>query len=75
MSRTKDQISKMIDHMSRVGSISQREAYLEYGVQGFSARISDIRKFLPLKAERRMNPVTGQRYSRYSIDKSYLSAQ
>ena len=66
--KTADQISKMIAHMSRVGSISQREAYLEYGVQGFSARISDIRKFLPLKAERRTNPVTGQKYSRYSIE-------
>jgi hypothetical protein len=40
-------------------------------VQGFSARISDIRKFMPLKAERKRNPVTGQRYTRYSLDGQY----
>lgn len=71
MAKTDDQISKIIAHMVRVGSISQREAYLEYGVQGFSARISDIRKFMPLKAERRRNPVTGQKYTRYSIDNTH----
>lgn len=71
MAETTDQISKMIAHMQRNGSISQREAYIEYGVQGFSARISDIRKFIPLKAERRRNPVTGQRYTRYSLDGQY----
>jgi hypothetical protein len=71
MAKTDDQISKMIGHMKRNGSISQREAYIEYGVQGFSARISDIRKFMPLKAERRRNPVTGQRYTRYSLDGQY----
>jgi len=67
--KTGDQISKLINHMVRNGSISQREAYLEYGVQNFSARISDIRKFIPLKGEARRNPVTGQRYTRYSIDR------
>lgn len=71
MAKTDDQISKMIAHMKRNGSISQREAYIEYGVQGFSARISDIRKFIPLKAERKRNPVTGQRYTRYSLDGQY----
>jgi hypothetical protein len=71
MAKTDDQITKMIGHMVRNGSISQREAYIEYNVQGFSARISDIRKLMPLKAERRRNPVTGQRYTRYSLDGQY----
>ena len=71
MATANDQISKLIAHMKHNGSISQREAYIEYGVQGFSARISDIRKFIPLKAERRRNPVTGQRYTRYSLDGQY----
>jgi hypothetical protein len=71
MAYKSDQITKIINHMIHVGSISQREAYLEYGVQNFSARISDIRKLIPLKGEVRRNPVTGQKYTRYSLDGQY----
>lgn len=63
------QVEKLIDHMRDVGPISQREAYLEYDIQSFHRRLSDIRQLgMNLKAYPKKNPVTGQYYTRYGLE-------
>ena len=63
------QVEKLIDHMRDVGPISQREAYLEYDIQSFHRRLSDIRQLgMNLKAYPKKNPVTGQHYTRYGLE-------
>ena len=63
------QVEQLIQHLDAIGSITQREAYLEYNIQSFHRRLSDLRAMgLHLKAEQKKNPVTGQDYTRYSWD-------
>ena len=63
------QVDKLIKHLDTIGSITQREAYLEYDIQSFHRRLSDIRAMgLHLKAVPKNNPVTGQEYTRYYWD-------
>ena len=62
------QVEKLLDHMQKIGPISQREAYLEYDIQSFHRRLSDIRQMgIELEAYPKTNPVTGQSYTRYGI--------
>ncbi len=62
------QVDKLMSHMTNIGPISQREAYLEYDIQSFHRRLSDIRQLgVKLKAVSKVNPVTGQDYTRYEI--------
>ena len=63
------QVQKIINHIKKHGSITQRDAYIDYGVQQFSARLVDIKDMgYNIKSERRTHPTTGQQYSRYSFD-------
>lgn len=64
-----NQCEKILDHIRRNGSITQREAYLDHSIQSFTRRISDLRELgYNLRVEARLNPVTGQEYSRYFLD-------
>lgn len=63
------QVEKLLHHMRAIGPISQREAYLEYDIQSFHRRLSDIRALgYDLKPIPKTNPVTGQTYTRYGIN-------
>jgi hypothetical protein len=56
-------------HMRRAGSISQREALIDYSVQSLTKRISELRaNGYKIKSEKRLHPTTGQRYVRYVLD-------
>lgn len=69
------QVEKLLNHMRKIGPISQRDAYLEYDIQSFHRRLSDIREMgIKLKATPKVNPVTGQEYTRYSIEKDVVFA-
>lgn len=62
------QNSLILDHMRRTGSITQREALLDYSVQSLTKRISELRqRGYKIKSEKRQHPTTGQRYVRYVL--------
>lgn len=64
------QVQKIIEHMKKNGSITQREAYIDYGVQSFHRRMTDIAdQGISYRQERRSHPVTGQSYTRYYLVK------
>lgn len=57
-------------HMNRAGSISARDAFDDYGITSASLarRICDIEaEGYKVKRDRRVHPVTDQRYTRYSL--------
>ena len=58
----------IINHMLRTGSITQREALLDYSIQSLTKRISELRnRGYKIKSEKREHPTTGQRYVRYVL--------
>lgn len=62
------QVEQILAHIKQAGSISQREAMLEYSIQSFTRRIADIREMgINLVGETKRHPVTGQEYTRYSL--------
>lgn len=64
------QNEQLLKHMKRIGGISQREAMLEYNVQSLTRRIADLRKAgFKIKTVFKHNPITGQRYARYTLGK------
>lgn len=62
------QNSLILNHMRRTGSITQREAMLDYSIQSLTKRISELRSLgVKIKSEKRQHPTTGQRYVRYVL--------
>lgn len=67
--KSETQLDKMLKHMRRTGSITQREAYMDYGVQSFHRRIADLRQLgYRLRGEPRVHPTSGQSYTRYFLE-------
>lgn len=62
------QNDKIIKHIKATGSISQREAILDYSVQSLTKRISELREagYNIIRKDHK-HPVTGQRYARYEF--------
>ena len=62
------QTQQILKHINKAGSISQREAYLDYGIQSFHRRLTDLREegYL-IVGEEKFHPVTRQKYTRYSV--------
>lgn len=64
------QTSMILDHMKRAGSITMREALLDYSIQSLTKRISELRQAgYKIKTEHKFHPTTGQRYARYKLIK------
>lgn len=62
------QNEKILNHIQVHGSISQREAFIDYGVQAFTRRIKDLRENgYDLVRVRKHHPTTGQVYARFYI--------
>src|SRR4051794_34997029 len=62
------QTQKIINHLKKNGSITQREAFLDYSIQSFTKRISELRELgYKIVGERRRHPVTKQEYTRYKL--------
>lgn len=62
---------KIILHMQKAGSISARDAFTDLDITSASLtrRITDITEAgIPIKRASKINPATGKRYTRYSID-------
>ena len=68
------QCEKILEHIKKNGSISQREAYIDYGIQSFHRRLSDLRAAgYKLIGVAKRHPTTGQEYTRYHIAPGYLA--
>ena len=66
--KTMTQVYKIIKHILITGSITQREAIIEYGTQSFHRRIADVREAgFPLINKQKINPVTQAPYTRYEF--------
>lgn len=58
----------ILNHLVRTGSITQREALIDYSIQSLTKRISELRGYgYKIKSEKRQHPTTGQRYVRYVL--------
>lgn len=58
----------ILQHMRKNGSISQREAMLDYSIQSLTRRIADLREAgWDIVTEYKTHPVTKQRYARYKF--------
>lgn len=67
--RTKmTQLEKILNHIEKNGSITQREAYLDYSIQSFHRRIADLRASgHDIVGVQKFHPTTGQEYTRYYL--------
>lgn len=62
------QNDKILNHMRKNGSITQREAYIDYSIQNFSARLSELKDVgHNIEKVTKVHPTTGQSYSRYYL--------
>jgi hypothetical protein len=70
------QNDKILNHIKKCGSISRREAFIEYSIQSFTARITELRQLghKLIKVMKR-NPVTGQAYARYYLNRQLANAK
>lgn len=58
----------ILQHIRKNGSISQREAIMDYSIQSLTARIHTLRKRgYKVKTKQKVHPVTGQKYARYVL--------
>lgn len=65
---TTSQKSKIITHLRATKGLTQREAMLDYSIQSFTKRISELRKSgYRIDGIKGNHPVTGQRYTRYTL--------
>lgn len=63
--RQHDQILK---HLETVGSITVREAMVEYSIASLTKRISELREAgYEIISDRKAHKITGQEYVRYSL--------
>lgn len=62
------QARKVLRHMEKRGSITQRDALLDHGVQSLHRRLTEItRAGFNVQKDRKVNKATGQRYTRYTL--------
>ena len=60
------QYDMILKHLKATKGLTQREALLDYSIQSFTARISELRKLgYNIDGVKSRHPVTGQRYTRY----------
>ena len=58
----------ILSHLKRVGSITMREALLDYSVQCLTKRIQELREEgYQIDTQHKKHPTTGQRYARYIL--------
>jgi hypothetical protein len=62
------QNQKIIKHLNKAGSITVREAMIDYSIQSFTKRISELRDAgYDIIGEMKTHPLTKQRYMRYTM--------
>ncbi len=59
----------IVKHLRKAGSITVREAMVEYSIQSLTKRVNELRDLgYEIVSNVRYHPVTGQRYVRYTLD-------
>ena len=62
------QEAQVMKHLEKVGSITVREAMVDYSIQSLTKRISNLRGIgHNIISERKKHKITGQTYVRYSL--------
>ena len=62
------QYDMILKHLKATKGLTQREALLDYSIQSFPKRISELRKRgYRIDGVKNAHPVTGQRYTRYVL--------
>ena len=65
------QVQQIVNHMRKNGSITQREAYIDYGVQSFHRTLTRVKEAgYRLAKVGKIHPTTGQNYTRYYLQGS-----
>lgn len=65
---TTKQLDTIMKHLRTVGSITNREAIVEYNIMSLPRRILDLEAYgVKFNRVRKAHPVTGQRYVRYHL--------
>lgn len=60
----------LLKHLTRAGSITQREAILDYSIQSLTKRIQELRdEGHDIVSNWKRHPITKQRYVRYELVK------
>ena len=54
-------------HLNAHGSVTQREAMIDLGVQSLTKRISELRRHFVIVSDIRVHKTTQQRYCRYFL--------
>ena len=58
----------ILKHLKKTGSITQREAIVDYSIQSLTKRISELREAgHNIISHFKYHPITGQRYARYEL--------
>lgn len=64
----KPQLKTILKHLNTVGSITNREAIVDYNIMSLSRRVCDLEELgYKFNRELKAHPVTGQRYKRYHL--------
>lgn len=64
----RSQHDKILKHLRKAGSITVREALVEYSISSLTKRIQELRgRGYNIVSEWKSHPVTGQRYTRYKL--------
>ena len=62
------QLNIIMKHLETTGSITNREAIVEYNIMALPRRIKDLEEFgVKFNRVKKSHPVTGQRYTRYHL--------
>lgn len=70
MRKTTTQHSQILNHLRKTKGLTVREAMVDYSIQSFTKRISELRKMgYDIQSVKGKHPVTGQRYTRYVLMK------
>jgi hypothetical protein len=64
----KTQHETILNHLRLTKGLTVREALVDYSIQSFTARITELRKMgYNIQGIKGKHPVTGQRYTRYVL--------
>lgn len=63
------QHDKIMKHLRKAGSITVREATVEYSIASLTKRIQELREMgHDIVSTVKFHPITGQKYVRYSLE-------
>jgi hypothetical protein len=58
----------ILNHLRKTKGLTVREAMVDYSIQSFTKRISELRQLgYTIEGVKGKHPVTGQRYTRYVL--------